>query len=66
MVKITLASEDTTHGFMIKEYGINISAKKGEIKKVEFLADKKGTFVFRCSVFCGVGHSKMTGKLIVE
>ena len=25
----------------IKEYGINISVKKGEVKKIEFLADKK-------------------------
>ena len=65
-VRITLAPKDATHGFMIKEYGINISAKKGETKQVEFLADKTGTFVFRCSVFCGLGHFKMQGKLIVE
>ena len=65
-VRITLTSKDATHGFMIKEYGINISAKKGETSQVEFLADKTGTFVFRCSVFCGLGHFKMQGKLIVE
>ena len=66
IVKITLTSEDVTHGLAIKEYGINVSVKKCETKKIEFLADKKGTFVFRCSVFCGLGHSGMTGKLIVE
>jgi YHS domain-containing protein len=66
IVKITLTSEDVTHGLAIKEYGVNISVKKGEVKKIEFLADKKGTFVFRCSVYCGPGHSKMQGKLIVE
>ncbi|MFA5393360.1 MAG: cupredoxin domain-containing protein [Candidatus Ratteibacteria bacterium] len=65
-VRIILAPKDATHGFMIKEYNINISAKKGETKQVEFLADKTGTFVFRCSVFCGMGHFKMQGKLIVE
>ena len=65
IVKITLTSEDVAHGLAIKEYGINVSVKKGETKKIEFLADKKGTFVFRCSVFCGPGHSGMTGKLIV-
>ena len=65
-VRIILAPQDATHGFMIKEYNINISAKKGETKQVEFLADKTGTFVFRCSVFCGLGHFKMQGKLIVE
>ena len=65
-VRITLAPKDATHGFMIKEYGINISAKKGETSQVEFLADKTGTFVFRCSHFCGLGHFGMQGKLIVE
>jgi len=66
IVKIALTSEDVAHGLMIKEYGINISVNKGEVKKIEFLADKKGTFIFRCSVFCGLGHYKMQGKLIVE
>ena len=66
IVKITLTSEDVAHGLAIKEYGVNVSVKKGEAKKVEFLADKKGTFLFRCSVFCGPGHSGMTGRLIVE
>ncbi|MCX5642855.1 MAG: cupredoxin domain-containing protein [Candidatus Omnitrophica bacterium] len=66
IVKINLTSEDVPHGLAIKEYGINVSVKKGEIKKIEFLADKKGTFTFYCSVFCGMGHSKMQGKLIVE
>jgi len=66
IVKITLTSEDVAHGLAIKEYGINFSVKKGEVKKIEFLADKKGTFTFRCSVYCGAGHSKMTGKLVVE
>jgi len=66
IVKINLTSEDVPHGLAIKEYGINVSVKKDEIKKIEFLADKKGTFTFYCSVFCGMGHSKMQGKLIVE
>ncbi|MFA5393359.1 MAG: cupredoxin domain-containing protein [Candidatus Ratteibacteria bacterium] len=66
IVRINFTSEDVAHGLTIKEYGINVPVNKGETKKIEFLADKKGTFVFRCSVFCGFGHSGMTGKLIVE
>ena len=66
IVKITITSEDGAHGLAIKEYGINLTVKKGEVKKVEFLASKKGIFTFRCSVYCGPGHSGMTGKLIVE
>ena len=33
---------------------------------IEFFAERPGTYVFRCSVFCGMGHRGMTGKVIVE
>ena len=36
-----------------------------ETKKVEFVADKAGTFSFRCSVPCGSGHQLMQGTLVV-
>lgn len=66
IAKLEITSRDVPHGVYIKEYGINIPVKKGEIKKVEFLADKEGEFDILCSVFCGSGHSKMKGKLVVE
>lgn len=37
-----------------------------KVVEVEFVADRKGTFDFRCVVLCGTGHPKMKGKLIVE
>ena len=37
-----------------------------EAATIEFTADKAGTFPFQCSNFCGFGHGKMKGKLIVE
>jgi len=66
MVKFDITSRDVTHGVYIKEYGINVVVKKGEHKKKEFLADKEGNFEIVCSVYCGSGHSRMKGKLIVE
>ncbi len=66
MVRLEITSRDVTHGVFIKEYGINVPVKKGEIKRVEFLADKAGEFDIICSVFCGSGHSKMRGRLVVE
>ncbi|NHM31959.1 cupredoxin domain-containing protein [Neobacillus terrae] len=61
-VKITLQSEDGGHGFTIPAYNVNIQGNKS----AEFTADKTGTFEYHCSVVCGTGHAKMTGKLIVE
>lgn len=66
IVKLEITSRDVTHGVYIKEYGINVSVKKDEAKKIEFLADKVGKFDIICSVYCGPGHSKMKGTLIVE
>ena len=66
LVKITITSTDVQHGFKINAYGINEKFDKGEIKVIEFTADKEGEFPFYCSVPCGSGHSSMGGKLIVK
>lgn len=65
-VKISATSRDVTHGFYIKEYGINAVIKKGEKTEIKFVADKAGEFDIRCSVYCGSGHMSMKGKLIVK
>jgi cytochrome c oxidase subunit II len=61
-VKITLKSDDGGHGFTIPDYKVNIQGNGS----AEFVADKAGTFEYHCSVMCGSGHTKMTGKLIVQ
>jgi cytochrome c oxidase subunit II len=66
LVKLTLSSEDVLHGFSISEFGIKETLKQGETSTVEFEADKKGTFIYYCSIPCGSGHRQMKGKLIIE
>lgn len=66
IVKFEITTRDVTHGVYIKEYGINVSVKQGETKRIEFLADRAGKFDIICSVYCGPGHSKMKGTFIVE
>ncbi len=65
-VKITITSQDTTHGFFLPDFGINEQITPGKQTVVEFVAKAKGTYTFRCSVPCGEGHSTMSGKLIVQ
>jgi cytochrome c oxidase subunit II len=65
-VRLIITALDRKHGFELKEYGINQVLRKDDPTTIEFAASKPGTFVFRCSVFCGWGHRKMKGKLIVE
>ena len=55
-----------THGFSITAYNIIEVLPPGETKTINFTADQPGQFNFFCSVFCGSGHSSMTGTLIVN
>ncbi|MDR4949783.1 cupredoxin domain-containing protein [Neobacillus cucumis] len=61
-VRITLQSDDGGHGFALPAFNVNIQGNKS----AEFIANKTGTFEYHCSIVCGTGHAKMTGKLIVE
>lgn len=65
-VKLVLVSEDVTHGFSLPAFGINETLEAGKTVTAEFTADKKGTFPFNCSVFCGSGHGGMRGTLVVQ
>ncbi len=64
-VILNIESADVKHGFSIKEFNVREDLEPGKTTKVEFVADKEGTFTFFCSVFCGDGHSTMKGQLIV-
>jgi len=65
-VKLRINSIDVTHGFGLSAFGINEKLSPGDIIDIEFVADKKGTFRFLCTISCGAGHSGMRGQLIVE
>lgn len=65
-VVVNLTSTDVDHGFAVTEYGISETVTAGETKTIEFTADKKGTFTFKCPVPCGEGHMDMIGNLIVN
>ena len=59
-------SVDVAHGFSLLDFNVNENLEPGKEITVEFIADKKGTFTFYCSVPCGANHKEMKGKLIVK
>jgi len=65
-VRLVLTAMDREHGFKLDEFHIERKLPKGEAVTLEFTVDQSGTFPFHCSHFCGMGHARMTGKLIVE
>ncbi|MHB8655945.1 MAG: cupredoxin domain-containing protein [Terriglobia bacterium] len=64
-VKLVITATDHEHGFKLEDFKIDQPLKKGAPTTVEFTADKVGEFHFHCSHFCGLGHPKMKGKLVV-
>jgi cytochrome c oxidase subunit 2 len=65
-VKLVMTAADHDHGFKLDDFDINQKIPKGTTVVVEFTADKAGTFQFRCSNVCGLGHRNMKGTLVVE
>ena len=65
-VILNIKSIDVSHGIAIPNFGIDEFLSPGNEVRIEFIANKKGTFSFFCSVSCGVGHSGMRGKIIVN
>lgn len=65
VVQIQLVSDDVTHGFYLDSYGVSTAAPPGHPNTVEFVADRVGTFRFRCSHTCGPLHPFMIGQLTI-
>jgi len=65
-VRLVITATDRDHGFKLEAFDIDRELKKGEAVTVEFTADKAGTFLFECSRFCGLGHKRMKGELVIE
>jgi cytochrome c oxidase subunit 2 len=63
---IIVENVDSPHVFLLKPYKLKVRLSEDEKTTIEFVADKVGTFTWRCGRPCGNGCPKMTGKLIVE
>jgi heme/copper-type cytochrome/quinol oxidase subunit 2 len=65
-VELTFVSEDTKHGFACKQLGLEkVVFSRGQPAKVTFTPDRPGTYPFKCARFCGLGHTKMKGEIVV-
>ena len=64
-ITIQLVSTDVVHGLYMDGYDVSIEADPGQTKTLSFVADKPGSFRFRCNVTCGAMHPFMIGKLTV-
>ncbi len=77
-VQLKIRALDRTHGFKINPYpegaaengqpGLRFTEQQDSWQErvIEFVAERTGTYLFKCSVFCGLGHRGMKGQLVVE
>jgi len=53
------------HGLSIDGYAIEATSDPGQTARLTFVANRGGSFRFRCTVTCGNLHPFMIGKLQV-
>ena len=65
-VEIVARSADTEHGLAIKALGVKLVIPKGGAAvSTTFVARQSGRFPIECSEYCGSGHKRMRGELVV-
>ena len=64
-ITIELVALDVIHGIYIDGYNLDLIAEPGQTSRLSFIADRPGSYRFRCSVTCGALHPFMIGKLDV-
>jgi cytochrome c oxidase subunit 2 len=67
VVELVMRSADTDHGLAIKALGVKVAIPKGGAPvTARFVAKQPGRFPMECSEYCGSGHKRMRGELVVE
>jgi heme/copper-type cytochrome/quinol oxidase subunit 2 len=64
-VTISLTSTDVAHGLYVDGYDLSVQADPGQTATLTFVADRRGSFRFRCNITCGALHPFLIGKLKV-
>ncbi len=65
-VWIHLRSEDVIHSFFLPEMRVKQDAIPGKEISVWFEAMATGEYTLGCAELCGIGHTTMSGRLIIH
>ncbi len=64
--KLHLSSMDYNHGFSLQPANINIQIVPGFEHVVTVTPNQSGTYSVVCNEYCGIGHHRMVGRIIVK
>jgi cytochrome c oxidase subunit 2 len=66
VIRLHVTGENVWHNFGVPELRVKADAIPGETSEDWFIAGEAGkTYTIECFELCGVGHSQMTGEIIV-
>jgi cytochrome c oxidase subunit 2 len=63
---LRLVSQDVTHGFFMRELGIDATIAPGPATDVALTPRTPGRYTVICDHFCGAGHGNMKMTIVVE
>lgn len=64
-VVLSMTSEDVIHSMFLPALRIKQDVLPDRFTYLWFTADKAGTYMLECAEFCGTGHSRMTGRIVI-
>ena len=64
--RIHLSALDLQHGFSLQPLNMNFQVLPGYDHVLTLTPTSKGEYTIVCNEFCGIGHDRMFGKIIVE
>ena len=65
-VKVLLRSVDVLHNFYVPEFRAKMDMVPGSVTYFWLTPTQTGTFDVLCAELCGLAHSQMRGKVVVE
>ena len=64
--RLHLTAMDYNHGFSLQPANINIQMVPGFEHVVTVTPNQAGTYSIVCNEYCGIGHHRMVGRIIVK
>src|SRR4029078_4658672 len=65
-VRLQLTSQDVTHGFFMRQLGIDELIEPGRVTEILLTPKAPGRYTTICDHFCGAGHGGMKMTIVVE
>ncbi|GGC28867.1 cytochrome-c oxidase [Siccirubricoccus deserti] len=65
-VKVLLRAVDVLHDFYVPEFRAKMDMIPGSVTYFWFTPTRTGTFEVLCAELCGVGHSAMRGRVVIQ